>query len=602
MAYDLWNLAPPALPPRSRLYSLQPMATGTSRVESLTSYMMRLAETHTVSVRTLIQQEIFPNLSTSPKNTHFSGLRSLNGMGACFEQWVNVLGSLTSRSDLRALTLLPWQGWLSSGGILRRHRAWCPRCFQEWRHHRLPIYECLSWALTPVTVCPLHHTLLEERCPNCRRRMLLLAAHAHPGFCAHCNRWMGDCLPAATLPRCEQLIEDQLWTAKQVGEFLGVGGAVKENGSPRHLLDNLQHAVSDLAKGNHCLFARAAKIECSVLQNWFKGRCSPSLPFVIRISQTLRVPLRRLMCEKISGTDSVWTALAKEGPFVGRPRQRTVRPQYLVTRVVSLSPLPPAEREVAKAEIKACLEKNLELDEPRPIVEVFWKLGYRSASRGRGWFPGLCAATKAKREQRDEIYRRELLAALAEEPPPTLAQVALRLGISIPTLRQRRACRDLCKALSLRYPDRRRFQEARIEAGLRKALDEPPVPLIILASRLHKDPNRLRVTFPDLCRRLRARYMAQRSLEQQRVRLVYESAVRQAIGEIADAGEYPSLQRTFSFILKRNPSLTSLHLTNLAIKRIRMKLGQPAQATSWLEFDLRSQITVSLTGRDQLQA
>jgi hypothetical protein len=32
--------------------------------------------------------------------------------------------------------------------------------------------------------------------------------------------------------------------------------------------------------------------------------------------------------------------------------------------------------------------------------------------------------------------------------------------------------------------------------------------------------------------------------------------------------------------LKRNPSLTSLHLTNLAIKRIRMKLGQPAQATS----------------------
>lgn len=52
MAYDLWNLAPRALPPRSRLYSLQPMAIGTPRVESLTSYIMRLAEAHTVSVRT----------------------------------------------------------------------------------------------------------------------------------------------------------------------------------------------------------------------------------------------------------------------------------------------------------------------------------------------------------------------------------------------------------------------------------------------------------------------------------------------------------------------------------------------------------------------
>ena len=71
MVYDLWNLAPRALPPRSRLYSLQPMAIGTSRVESLTSYMMRLAETHTVSVRTLILWEIFPNLSACPKKRTF---------------------------------------------------------------------------------------------------------------------------------------------------------------------------------------------------------------------------------------------------------------------------------------------------------------------------------------------------------------------------------------------------------------------------------------------------------------------------------------------------------------------------------------------------
>jgi len=68
------------------------MAIGTSRVETLTSYMMRLAEAHTVSVRTLIQREIFPNLSTSPKNTHFSGLGSLNGMGTCIEKEPDPLG------------------------------------------------------------------------------------------------------------------------------------------------------------------------------------------------------------------------------------------------------------------------------------------------------------------------------------------------------------------------------------------------------------------------------------------------------------------------------------------------------------------------------
>jgi hypothetical protein len=65
-------------------------------------------------------------------------------------------------------------------------------------------------------------------------------------------------------------------------------------------------------------------------------------------------------------------------------------------------------------------------------------------------------------------------------------------------------------------------------------------------------------------------------VEQQKVRL--DNAVRLAIGEIAEAGEYPSLQQTFSFILKRNPSVTSSHLTNLAIRRLRLQIGQPAQA------------------------
>ena len=118
MAYDLWDLAPRVMPPRSRLYSLQPMAIGTQHVESLSSYIMRVAEAHTVSVRTLILKEIFPDLSTMPTNTHFSGLHSLNGMSACFEQWVAILGKLTSRRDLCALTLLPWRRLLASDGIL----------------------------------------------------------------------------------------------------------------------------------------------------------------------------------------------------------------------------------------------------------------------------------------------------------------------------------------------------------------------------------------------------------------------------------------------------------------------------------------------------
>lgn len=592
MAYDLWDLAPRVMPPRSRLYSLQPMAIGTQHVESLSSYIMRVAEAHTVSVRTLILKEIFPDLPTMPKNTHFSGLHSLNGMSACFEQWVAILGKLTSRRDLCALTLLPWQRLLASDGILRRRRTWCPRCFWEWQRSGMPIYECLAWALAPVTVCPVHYVFLEQHCPHCRRPMLVLSAHAHPGFCAHCNGWLGDDSNAPTSPASAQVMEDQLWIANQAGEFLALGNAVGNHDSHCHLLGNLQRMLVELARGNLQLLGRQTRISSAALNAWLTGKRLPSLALVIRLCQNLRVPINRLVMEEVLRTDPEWSALATSGSLATRRKQRVVMPQYPITRVVRLGSIPPEERDRAAAEIKARLETNLAMDEPLSILKLFQIMGYRSTSRGKAWFPALCAATRAKRERqaehRAEAYRQELLRALIEEPPPTIAQVALRLGISVPQLYQRHACRQLCMALAARSPDRCRFQRTKTEEALKRALEQPPVPLVILASRLHKDANTLRVVFPDLCHRLRVRCLAHRALEQQKVDLAYDNAVSLAIREIANAGQYPSLQRTFSLIMKRNPSLTSSHLTNLAIRRVRIEIGRPAEATVGQKPHLRS--------------
>jgi transcriptional regulator with XRE-family HTH domain len=537
---------------------------------------MRVAEAHTVSVRTLILKEIFPDLSTMPTNTHFSGLHSLNGMSACFEQWVAILGKLTSRRDLWALTLLPWQRLLASDGILRRRRTWCPRCFWEWQRSGMPIYECLAWALAPVTVCPVHYVFLEQHCPHCRRPMLVLSAHAHPGFCAHCNGWLGDDSDAPTSPASAPVMEDQLWIANQVGEFLALGNAVGNHDSPCHLLSNLQRMLVELARGNLQLLGRQTRISSAALNAWLTGKRLPSLALVIRLCQNLRAPINRLVMEEVLRTDPEWSALATSGSLATRRKQRVVMPQYPITRVVRLGSIPPEERERAAAEIKARLETNLAMDEPLSILKLFQIMGYRSTSRGKAWFPALCAATKAKRERqaehRAETYRQELLCALTEEPPPTIAQVALRLGISVPQLYLRHTCRELCKALAARSPDRHRVQRTKTEEALRRALEEPPVPLVVLASRLRQDANRLRVVFPDLCQRLRTRHLAHRAREQQKVRNAYDDAVRDAIGKVAKSGVYPSLQRILFLVSQRTPSLRSYHLTNLAIKRIRVKL------------------------------
>src|SRR6266851_10356478 len=55
------------MPPRSKLYCLAPLGSRTAEVESLTSYIIRLAWAYRVNPRLLVAQEILPELS----NEHY---------------------------------------------------------------------------------------------------------------------------------------------------------------------------------------------------------------------------------------------------------------------------------------------------------------------------------------------------------------------------------------------------------------------------------------------------------------------------------------------------------------------------------------------------
>src|SRR5258708_33222502 len=51
------------MPPRSKLYCLAPLGVGTVEVESLTSYIQRLAWAYRVNPRVLVAEVILPHLS-----------------------------------------------------------------------------------------------------------------------------------------------------------------------------------------------------------------------------------------------------------------------------------------------------------------------------------------------------------------------------------------------------------------------------------------------------------------------------------------------------------------------------------------------------------
>src|SRR5262245_37602369 len=107
--YPSWDIALPAMPPRSRLYHLTPIGASAPEVESLTSFIMRLAAAHCVETGTLFAQEMallinssyFLKSETEPiaHALHLvKGIHTVNGGGTAILRWVSALESLTCQS------------------------------------------------------------------------------------------------------------------------------------------------------------------------------------------------------------------------------------------------------------------------------------------------------------------------------------------------------------------------------------------------------------------------------------------------------------------------------------------------------------------------
>jgi hypothetical protein len=133
--------------------------------------------------KTAIKQT-FLSSKTTPSN-----LSVVNGPKYMTRAIVAAIDQLTNRNDLRCLTLISWlKIWRSYYCPLKYFCAWCPHCYQVWKEQEEVIYLPLLWLFKEVKFCPIHHTLLESRCPYCRQTMLNFC---QPGYCSHCGEWLG---------------------------------------------------------------------------------------------------------------------------------------------------------------------------------------------------------------------------------------------------------------------------------------------------------------------------------------------------------------------------------------------------------------------------
>jgi DNA-binding XRE family transcriptional regulator len=144
-----------------------------------------------------------------------------------------------------------------------------------------------------------------------------------------------------------------------------------------------------------------------------------------------------------------------------------------------------------------------------------------------------------KRKQLDR-ERQTLAVALREDPTPTMREILRRLGYSSGE-RLYKNFPDECRAIGEQRAQQKKDWFEKLEANLRAALsEEPPRTLKDVAASLGFRCGTLSDRWRELCHAIAARYAAYRKEEVLKRRLALKERIRQIVFELHQSGIHPS--------------------------------------------------------------
>ena len=522
MMDETWDTGMLSLPERSRLYHLKPIGIDTFHVENLTSYIVRLAKAHCVLPKTLIIKEVLPLLTQTrepeePALYSYEAVlinaKALNGMGSMATRGVYALEKLTLRKDLHLLTMLPWANVISKYGLFRKMQAWCPLCFEEWRANKCVIYTPLLWSLKALRVCLHHKRLLDEKCPSlqCNKTIPVLHPHIRSGYCPYCNCWLGntaDMDKISTETVIHDEFEREMWNATAIGKLLEVASRLSSTLQKEDLALAVDSLINRMPIKKVVFLTRLLERKSvQTVALWQKGLEIPRMNILLQMCHLLDISLEQLFLRESDG--ELITISEEHKKF-----NRELNPVHTRT---------PRDPE----ELRRALETVLASDEkPFPsIKEVAQRLGYCSKSSLYQRCPELAYALAAKHQKyrkshptekmnSDELrHALERILSSNEEPPPSIQEVAQRLGYrGVGPLYAR--CPELAREIAAKYRKRNprlraplSLEELRhsLEAEL-ASNEEPPPSLHEVAQRLgYRHAGPLRRRLPELVHAIAAR-------------------------------------------------------------------------------------------------
>lgn len=248
------------------LYRLEIHGLGTPEVESLTSYIRRLAAAHAVPTQRLFDRLV--RHEAGSVNEASKRTAELSGQGPHTRAIVAVLVELTGQAELARTTFLDRYEGLTFKRDFREYRAWCPVCLEADRELPGGAYDRLLWSLRDYKVCTSHDVELESFCEQCRKPHRPLAVGSEPAHCP-CGQTLSEVRRSPADPNASDLVLRDLI-------------ARVEGGIPvtrQQVAWGIAHAVDGSLKR----FARKCGIHQSNLSGQRIGRDAPRINAMLRI-------------------------------------------------------------------------------------------------------------------------------------------------------------------------------------------------------------------------------------------------------------------------------------------------------------------------------
>lgn len=267
------------------LIAVHPHGIGTPYVESLTSFLIRLAKANGITLKELFVYiaddcKIKLNTRGAIDNTF---LHRLNTGSRLAQRVIAKIESLTGLKDLKLLTLLKWKDHFSAG-LLHKRRWFNPNSKRDYD----PLY---------LSVSPVYWSLeglpLEQYCHACAKTAVSIQFRHQIGICSHCNTAL-DQYSSINAGITEEKYTSaflnynsrdySIWVAEAVGEMVAYTGSTAGFNFGESLAEHLKY----FGLKNYTNAAKALKISHISIRVWAKDNVAPRFDQFLNLCYCMR--------------------------------------------------------------------------------------------------------------------------------------------------------------------------------------------------------------------------------------------------------------------------------------------------------------------------